>query len=198
MLRRNADATRRVRMFAAARLRREKTAARLLGSCLSLVIVACSIALLVFGARLTPFQTAVLNVIVIIVSIYIIILGYEFDRREFDRTLGGLERSTARLREFYTSIALIDAGASDEVERAHNDYSAILRESPFPTEERDYQFFLRKFPNFPSGARRGMRVPGWIIWLRHQGSTLLCLKWASPPVVLIVAGIYLAIAFPDL
>src|SRR4051794_34792499 len=109
-LERRAEITRQVRYAAAARLRREKTAARLIVSILSLIIIAFSVAILVFASRFSEFQIALMNVVIITISLYIIVINYEFERRDFDRTILNLERSTSQIRELL--IDLKDDGKS--------------------------------------------------------------------------------------
>jgi Ca2+/Na+ antiporter len=189
-LRRRNEITRQVRYSAAARLRREKTAARLVVSILSLVIITFSIAILVFASRFSNFQVALVNVVIIAISLYIIVINYEFDRRDFDKTVLNLERSTAQLRELQMEInddgKVLNKAALAQFNDAYNN---ILREYPYHTDDRDYNFVLLKFPTFRSEARVSRQTKDWVTAIRHQGSILFAVIWLTFPTLLIAMSV---------
>jgi hypothetical protein len=193
-LSRRNEITRQVRYAAAARLRREKTAARLVVSTLSLVIITFSIAVLVFASRFSNFQVALVNVVIIAVSLYIIVINYEFDRRDFDRTILNLERSTALLRELQMEMSDDGKVLNKAALVRYNDaYNKILREYTYHSDDRDYNFTLLKFPSFEKSARVSRRTQDWITSVRHQGSVLFAITWLMIPTLLIALSVVIIV-----
>jgi hypothetical protein len=194
---RHIETTRAVRYAIARRLRREKTCARVVVSFLSLIIIGSSVGSLVFSDQLGRTQVTVVSIINIVISAYIIIMNYEFDRRDFDRQIMSLEKSTSRLRELYYAVKNLSIWNQTLLRRHTETYNTILREHTFQTEERDYNYVLLVQTHLRGENYKSPRTPFWLR-CRHQYSHFfLAAVWNLIPIVLICAAIFVLIRYPN-
>lgn len=194
-LRRRIEITRQVRYAVARRFRKEKACARIIVSFLSLIIVAFSVVALVFAKAVDEQLVTIINVIIIVISFYIIIVNYEFERRDFDRQISLLEKSTAALREVYSDASEVDAGATARWDKISNRYEAILREYSYQSEDKDFNYVMLRNPQLKNKTRAGPDVwPLYIKFRYHWSPTILVVTWTILPFALLVCGA-LSLAF---
>jgi hypothetical protein len=194
---RHIDLQRTIRYAIARRLRREKTCARIVVSFLSLIIIASSIASLIFADQLGKTLGAAINVVNIIVSAYIIIMNYEFDKRDFDRQIMMLEKSTTELRELHYAARHVLNWSKAMLDRYTERYNSIMREHKFQTEQRDYQYVMLVNTHLRGENYRSPTRP-FFVRIRHDCSHLILIAiWNIFPAMLVAGAIYALIEYPN-
>jgi hypothetical protein len=194
-LSRHVDITRDVRYAIARRLRREKACARVVVSLLSLVIIGFAIAFLVFSEDFTHTQIAAVSVLNILVSSYIIVMNYEFERRDFDRQIMILEKSTSQLRELHYALTNNQVWTKAALQKYTETYNAILREFRFQTEERDYDYVMLMHPHKRGENYKALMHPFWIKFGHQSSHWVLAVTWNIMPLILIVGTVIILLKY---
>jgi len=150
---------------------------------------------LIFADQLGKTQETVVNVINIVISAYIIIMNYEFDKRDFDRQILTLEKSTTELRELHYAARQTSVWTINLLDDYTEQYN-ILREYKFQTEERDYQYVMLVNTNLRGSNYRSPSFPAFLVRIRHHFSHFILIAvWNIFPVSLIIAAVYVLIRF---
>lgn len=203
------EITKTIRFTSSLRLRREKKITDVILNSLSFAIAAFSLISLVFAERFSAVQIAVVGTFTVVMSFYIIILNYEFSKRQFDKDINNLELSANEIfeihlhlgfaiHEFYENGPMEKSDSEHSIAKKYFEmYNTCLKRFQFAHEEKDVDYVLWKYPELRSSGYTITREDSNKVRKRYELSHVyISLIRLSLPVITAMIGIGLLVIFP--
>ncbi|MGQ3285274.1 hypothetical protein [Bosea sp. (in: a-proteobacteria)] len=101
---RRMEITKEIRFAMVRRFRKMNNSDQLFISGLSLLIVITSMVSIVFSDDFSSKQVSAIGVFSVSISIYIIMLNYEFSKRDFERKILQIDQSASKIHDIYVEL----------------------------------------------------------------------------------------------
>lgn len=137
---RRMEITKEIRFAMVRRFRKMNNSDQLFISGLSLLIVITSMVSIVFSDDFSSKQVSAIGVFSVSISIYIIMLNYEFSKRDFERKILQIDQSASKIHDIY--VELKNESSQEIINEKYKKYKKIINKFNFEHEEVDKNFIL--------------------------------------------------------